>query len=284
MSNSEFTYLLKEIIGLKDLIASKTINESNGYKIFVSLIPLLASIITSIATIFIAFAIFKRTTKREREFKAENDIKEKEKLKLEFEKEINNKNQLALKEESELYRKLYGQIVGINSLMLDNMKNQNYHRICNHYYSYLTENEISEKDKQIHIKTASNFGDRYISEGEKLCDIQSKYASILGEYIYVNISSSIFEIYKNILKKDPIYRFKEKFDNKKTSEEQWIFVNDIVADSIQYINNEIGNETNKLLKLFIDESQTKIKHVTIHTFQPHFIESAFSLGYYFPNA
>lgn len=111
MSNSEFTYLLKEIIELKML------NEATSdWKIFFSLIPLIASIITSVATIYIAFAVFEKTTNREKVWKKENDLKEHLNKKENKENEQQTKLEIKEKEDFETYRKIYGRLFGLNTV------------------------------------------------------------------------------------------------------------------------------------------------------------------------
>lgn len=253
MGNTEFSYLLREIILLK------VSNETTGFKVFVALIPLISSIITSIVTIFIAFKIFDRTTTREKKFMEENEVKEKLKKEEENKRNVYSENLKEVNAKETLYRRLYGSILSINTQMIEHIKNLNYYRVNNHFQDFLLNNSTSKTDIEHYRENAGSFAEKYMNEEKELGIVRAKYLEFIGEYYFINPDSKVYDLYMDIISINPLYLEDYKFDKKLTSDEQWEHSNKIIIKTTDYIQEKILIKTNELLKVLLNETKEDIK-------------------------
>jgi hypothetical protein len=240
MADSEFVYLLKELLVLKTTIAS---NDPGGF--IKNLIAILPATITSIATIFGVMWAFKRNYEKDRKFKIEAD-----------EKELKYRNEAKEKELHEKLVKIYGQIVGYNYKMMNLIANINLAMINGNYISAMVTVE-KEKTK---ISEYSVKYDKCLEDHEhnfeKLSDITEKYTAALAEYFCYFPNTNVFILYDKI-SKDYVYTHSKDYNDQMDRKQMDQLRDEILIGASKYVPETFSKQLKNIGDCILKETGIK---------------------------
>jgi large-conductance mechanosensitive channel len=240
MKNIDTLQLLKEVVELQQKF--DTLNNNlvpTWQKTLSAYSPLIASIITSIVTIYIAFEIFKRTTQREKEFKQENDVKDKQ-----------NKIEALEKEKNDLLRKLYVDASSTMMLFGNIISGLNYHNILRNYYlSVSNDPKLEQQYKQQSEEYYKNENNNYNVRADLIRELMSKMTAIVAEYCYIIPESKAMDYLKKFMEENYHMFEKKHFEDKKTISQLKSELNLIVKETQMKINAHLETYCKPMLEL-----------------------------------
>ncbi len=231
MSNPELSFLLKEIISIKQQIAENAAEQNGFIKNLISIAP---ASITSAATIFGVWWAFKRTFKKELLFQEKKDKKE-------------------------LHEKLvsiYGQIVGYNYTMMSVYMGINNTVINGRFINSLS---LIEKDKDTINELNSKYykcvdeTDRQI---EKLIVIQEKYTNALSQYLCYFPNTEVFLLYAKI-SRNYLYEHTRDYTVVKTRPEFEAIREEMIKGSEAHIHNTYSFKLKEIGDTILKETGIK---------------------------
>lgn len=230
MNNTEFTYLLKEIIILKQTLAS-----DNGFiKNFIAIIP---ATITSATTLIGIWWLFKNNYAKEEKFKAENDAKEL-KLKLENEK----------KELSDKHRDIYSNLFYLEDEIYTLLRRSYQAAIDSEYFHYISYVENNEEAKDYKIKSDTYY-ENHLVIMDKAMISGGKFNKNVAEYDLLFPNSQVMLLVNDLSEKGIEYVPTKKFSfdmDEDTINETRDFQ---LKELNEYISNDLGLKFSSIVNM-----------------------------------
>ncbi|MES2513100.1 MAG: hypothetical protein V4580_03110 [Bacteroidota bacterium] len=238
MNNTEFTYLLKELIILKHLMAA-----DNGFiKNFIAIIP---ATITSAATLCGIWWLFKNNYAKELQFKKENDAKELLLRKEDKDKDLHEK-----------VVKIYGQITGYNYLMMNIILSMNKAQIDGKFVEAMM---VIDKANSSALDYKNQYY-KYLDELNKLyqslINVNEKYAAALGEYLCFFPDTKVFLLFDKISKLY-MYTHPVNYDTKLTRTEAGKTLEQMILGADNYVKVTYSLHLKSIGDTILKESKIK---------------------------